>query len=75
MYNGVNHMAVKRSVSGYCPHLKKKYIIAVWFREVKHTLGERAFEKMDFECNTGYRTGCNLIKSCPVYNDAAYTDN
>ena len=67
-------MAVKRSISGFCPHLKKNYVIAVWFREVRHANGDKDFEKMDFECNTGYRSGCEKINACPVYNDAAYIE-
>ena len=65
-------MALKRSISGYCPHLKKNNIIAVWFKETKRVDGGKSFEKMDFECNKGYKSGCGMIKSCPVYNDAAF---
>ena len=67
-------MAIKHSYSGYCPHLKKNNIIAVWFHEVKRANGEKSYEKMDFECNTGYRSGCAQINSCPVYNDADYNE-
>ena len=68
-------MALKRSVSGYCPHLRKNYVIAVWFRAVKRPDGAKAFRKLDFECNTGHRSGCELIKSCPVYNSAEYSES
>ena len=66
-------MAVKRSVSGFCPHLKKNFVIAVWYRGIKRPDGSKAFRKLDFECNTGHRSGCKMINSCPVYNDAEYT--
>ena len=68
-------MAVKRSVSGFCPHTGKNYVIAVWFRDVKRPDGSVAFEKLDFECNEGHRSGCIKINDCPVYNDAAYNKN
>ena len=67
-------MTVKQSVSGYCPHLKKSHIVAVWFREVKRANGAKEHEKLDFECNAGHRSGCPSINSCPVYNGAAYPD-
>ncbi|MDR3120269.1 MAG: hypothetical protein LBU58_02875 [Clostridiales bacterium] len=65
-------MAVKRSVSGFCPHLKRNTVIAVWFRELKRAGGGKYYEKTDFDCNSGYRSGCDKIASCPVYNDAAF---
>ena len=67
-------MAVKRSVSGFCPHMRKNYVIAVWFRDVKCADGGKEYEKMDFECNAGHRSGCAKINECPVYNDAAYSE-
>jgi hypothetical protein len=66
-------MTVKRSVSGFCPHQNKNYIVAVWFREVKRADGLKMHEKLDFECNIGYRTACPNINSCPIYNDASYS--
>ena len=65
-------MVDKQSFSGYCPHLKKKYVIAVWYREVKTLNGEVYMQKDDFECNAGYKSGCEHINNCPVYDEAAY---
>ena len=67
-------MAIKRSVSGFCPHMQKNFIIAVWFRKIKNINGDNTYEKLDFECNKGYKSGCGMIKSCPVYNDATYEE-
>jgi len=67
-------MADKQSFSGFCPHLKRKYVIAVWYRTVTRANGERHMEKEDFECNMGYKSGCAMINACPVYNEAAYTE-
>jgi hypothetical protein len=67
-------MTIKRSVSGFCPHQNKNYVIAVWFREATRAGGAKTHEKLDFECNAGYRSGCPSINSCPVYNDAAYSE-
>jgi myo-inositol-1-phosphate synthase len=66
-------MADKQSFSGYCPHLKKKYVIAVWYHETKRADGEISIEKTDFECNTGYKSGCAYINSCPVFNEAVFS--
>jgi len=66
-------MAIKQSFSGYCPYLKKKYVIAVWYKEVRLANGETVTEKADFQCNAGHKSGCGMINSCPVYNDAAYS--
>ena len=67
-------MAVKQSISGFCPHMQKNYIIAVWFRDLKRPDGQKIYEKQDFECNEGYRGGCGLINACPIYGAAEYTE-